>query len=103
MIARGGDWPRDRIPRSGRFSLGILVMTPGVRDGVPPSEMWRALRRHAQCDWGEVNAHDRSVNDQALDNGGRLLSVYESEAGTRFWIITEADRSVTTVLLPDEY
>jgi len=80
-----------------------MLMTPGVQDAVPPSEMMRALRRHARGDWGELDAEDIAANDRAVKDGDRLLSSYRSEAGTKFWVITEADRSATTVLLPEEY
>ena len=62
-----------------------------------------ALRRHAAGDWGEVDPDDRAANDDALRSGERLLSVYQSATGTTFWVLTEADRSATTVLLPDDY
>jgi hypothetical protein len=78
-------------------------MTPGVQAQVPPSEMVRALRRHARGDWGELEAEDREANDRSVTEGTRLLSAYHTEAGVKFWIITEADRSATTVLLPSEY
>jgi hypothetical protein len=70
---------------------------------VPPSEMMQALRRHARGDWGELDPEDRQANDAALKNGTRLLSVYKTKSGMKFWIITEADRSSTTVLVPEEY
>lgn len=79
-------------------------MTPGAQEQVPPSEMLRALRRHARGDWGdELDREDMAANDLALKDGGRLVSAYRIEAGVKFWIITEADRSATTVLLPEEY
>jgi hypothetical protein len=61
-----------------------------------------ALLRHAGRDWGNVCKDDWKANDEALQNGDRLLSSYESQ-GVKFWIITEWDRSVTTVLLPEDY
>ena len=102
---RGRDNGRERDPlvRPEGFELGQMLMTPGVQEQVPPSERLRAVRRHARGDWGELDAEDRSANDAALKHGGRLLSSYRTEAGVKFWIITEADRSATTVLLPDEY
>jgi hypothetical protein len=60
------------------------------------------LMRHAAGDWGEVDAEDWSLNDQAVNDGTRLLSVYRTLKGNKLWVITEADRSVTTILLPDE-
>jgi hypothetical protein len=61
------------------------------------------LQRHQAGDWGDVDNHDRLANDHALKNGSRLFSVYHSADGVKFWIITEADRSLTTVLLPRDY
>jgi len=62
-----------------------------------------ALQRHVAGDWGELDEEDKKANDGALQTGERLLSAYQSATGTKFWIITEADRSVTTVLLPEDY
>ncbi len=103
MIDRGRDDGRDPLVRPVAFPLGQLLMTPGVQDAVPPSELMQALRRHARGDWGELGAEDRAANDQALKEGTRLQSAYHTKAGIKFWIITEADRSSTTALLPDEY
>jgi hypothetical protein len=61
------------------------------------------LTRHLSRDWGQVPAHDAALNDEALVDGGRLLSSYQIAPGVRVWLITEADRSVTTFLLPAEY
>ena len=85
------------------FPLGRMLMTPGAQAQVPSSELVRALRRHARGDWGELDHEDREANDRALKEGTRLLSAYHTDAGVKFWIITEADRSATTVLLPEEY
>lgn len=85
------------------FPLGQMVMTPGARDSIPPSEMMQALRRHARGDWGDLCHEDRQANNSSLMDGSRLVSAYHSQAGKKFWIITEADRSLTTVLLPEEY
>ena len=93
----------DPLVRAGKFPLGQLFMTPGAQAGIPPSEMMQALRRHARGDWGKLEDEDRLANERALVEGTRLLSSYVATNGTKFWIITEADRSVTTVLLPDEY
>jgi hypothetical protein len=62
-----------------------------------------ALARHSSGDWGDVCEEDRKENDLSLKEGFRLLSVYTTSTGTKLWIITEADRSVTTVLLPEDY
>jgi hypothetical protein len=61
------------------------------------------LQRHQAGDWGDVDEHDRQENELSLKNGFRLLSVYHAANGVKFWIITEADRSATTVLLPEDY
>lgn len=103
MILRSDGRDRDPLVRAELFPLGQLLMTPGARDGVPPNEMFHALRRHARGDWGELDGHDLEANNRAIKDGGRLLSAYRTKSGTKFWIITEADRSSTTVLLPDEY
>jgi hypothetical protein len=62
-----------------------------------------ALDRHVIGDWGEVGEEDREENEMSLEEGSRLLSVYVGENGAKFWVITEADRSATTVLLPEDY
>lgn len=86
-----------------KFELGQTLITPGASDAIPQAEVLTAIRRHLQGDWGNVCAEDAAQNEWALKNDARLLSSYRSAAGTAFWIITEADRSATTVLLPDEY
>lgn len=85
-----------------KFSLGRLVATPGAIEALSEACIRASLARHQTGDWGDVDAHDRRANDTALKEGTRLLSVYQN-GNTKFWIITEWDRSVTTVLLPDEY
>jgi len=90
-------------PIDGVFALGRLLATPGIRETIPAREQVAALRRHAQGDWGEVSEHDWQANEDALVGGARILSAYVSGTGEKFWIITEADRSATTMLLPDEY
>lgn len=88
---------------SSKFTLGQMVMTPGIREHVSSAELLAALVRHAAGDWGDLPDEDRAANESALRYGGRLMSAYLTRAGERFWIITEADRSKTTALLPDEY
>ena len=85
------------------FELGSLVATPGVLSEISQEEIMASLTRHLAGDWGELDEHDRNANDTALEAKGRLVSVYTCANGTRFYIITEWDRSVTTVLLPEEY
>ena len=86
-----------------RFALGEVVATAHAMATLTNIDMQLALQRHVTGDWGKVGKEDRAANEQALLNGTRLLSVYESSKGVRFWIITEADRSATTVLLPEDY
>ena len=85
------------------FPVGTLIATPMALQCLSADDMRCALARHQRGDWGHVDQDDRQTNDQGLLKGGRLLSVYDSVSGQRFWIITEADRSATTVLMPDEY
>lgn len=91
------------IQTSGCFPPGRLVATPGVLESVPREELLNAYSRHLCCDWGDLCSQDKQMNDWAVKNGARLLSAYQSSGGVRFWIITEADRSCTTLLLPEEY
>ena len=106
-----------------RFPIGKLFATPGAlsalasaRDFGKPYSVQRAnepedrmslvlpyVRRHAWGDWGDVSADDAQANERALHEGSRVFSAYALTTGERLWIITEADRSSTTVLLPDEY
>jgi hypothetical protein len=87
-----------------RFPLGFIVATPGVEVSLSPADIAQALARHAAGDWGELCPEDWRANDDALATGGRLLSVYRARgSGGRFYVITEADRSATTLLMPDEY
>lgn len=86
-----------------KFPLGGLYVTTAADLKVAPLDIGNCLRCHARGDWGEVSAEDRRENDAAIGSGGRLHSVYHDRKGVEFWIITESDRSVTTVLLPDDY
>lgn len=86
------------------FQLGRVVATRGVLDhllasGVDPLPY---VLRHQGGDWGDIPAEDAGANDRAVINGGRIMSAYDI-AGRRCWIITEADRAVTTILFPSEY
>jgi hypothetical protein len=86
------------------FELGQLLATPGVLDVAAGDDLMAFLRRHARGDWGVVDQSDWRANDRALKDGTRLFSAYVLRDGsTRIWIITEADRSATTILLPNEY
>jgi hypothetical protein len=87
------------------FELGQILATPGAlaalqKAGQEPHDF---LARHVACDWGDLSDEDQNENDYSLENGFRLLSSYRTNAGDKLWIITEADRSATTLLLPEEY
>lgn len=84
------------------FSLGEVFMTANAKSKLDMIAVADALLRFKRGDWGEVDPEDAEANDNALKNGGRLLGVYK-DGDTKFWIITEADRSYTTVLLPEDY
>jgi len=91
------------LPLSMKFVLGELVITPAALQAVPAEEIYRGIDRHVCGDWGEVSDADRVENEFALRHGLRLLSVYELKSGARFWVLTEGDRTATTVLLPGDY
>ena len=87
------------------FSLGQVVATPGAlaafeEAGEGPAKY---LARHIVGDWGEVCEQDAKENDFSVEHGFRLMSVYTLTTGVKIWVLTEADRSATTALLPEEY
>jgi hypothetical protein len=87
------------------LELGTVVATPGAieelkKAGQSPSEF---LNRHLAGDWGDLCDEDRQLNNEAIENGDRVLSAYTLSTGERIWIITEADRSSTCCLRPNEY
>ena len=87
------------------FTLGQVVATPGAlaaieKSGQQPGEF---LARHVRGDWGEVPPEDIKESELSLQHGFRLLSAYHTSAGDKLWVITEADRSSTCILLPKEY
>ncbi len=88
---------------SRRIPLGSVVITPNALDHLNPSDVCASLRRHAHGDWGDVCPQDVEENERSLTDGCRLLSAYTARNGVKFWIITEADRSATTILLPEDY
>lgn len=90
-------------PEQPKFLIGRLVATPGALETVGQDEAIKSLLRHCSGDWGEVDVDDKAANDSAVSDGTRILSAYTTGSGVRFWIITEADRSATTILLPEEY
>jgi hypothetical protein len=86
-----------------KFPLGQTVITRNAKATLHPEDIPVALGRHAAGDWGKVDEADRKENERSLEKGFRLLSVYKDRNGAKFWIITEADRSVTTILLSEDY
>lgn len=91
-----------------KFNPGQLVITRGVNDMMAGNEEFAShvrlsILRHMAGDWGDVSDEDRVENELALQEGDRLLSVYMKEGLPKLWIVTEWNRSVTTVLFPDEY
>ena len=92
-------------PALPKFALGRVVATPGAigllqANCQSPVEL---LERHVRGDWGDLTPDDWELNDAALGDGGRILSAYRMHSGAKLWIITEADRSSTCILLPEEY
>lgn len=86
-----------------KFALGRILATPGALAAIPQPMILEALRRHRMGDWGDCCPEDAAENDRSLAGGFRIFSVYHTHDGVKFWIITEADRSATTLLLPEEY
>ena len=87
------------------FPLGRIVATPGALDALAranqsPQEF---LNRHVTGDWGELGDEDKAENNYSLKHGFRILSSYKTTAGEKLWLITESDRSLTTLLQPEEY
>ena len=85
------------------FQLGRTYITPLAQELLGFEGAREALRRHAAGDWGDCCQEDWEENEFSLKEGFRLFSVYHAENGEKFWVITEADRSATTVLMPSEY
>jgi len=86
-----------------KLELGTLAISPGVKRLLVASDVQRGLARHQRGDWGNVCEEDAALNDEAIRLGTRVMSVYAAHESGSFWVITEADRSVTSLLLPEEY
>lgn len=86
-----------------KFELGQVLITPSVQDRITHEDVVKALYRHIVGDWGDCCPEDWEANQLAIQEQERLFSVYHDRNGVRFWVITEWDRSATTILLPDEY
>jgi hypothetical protein len=91
-----------KVPTA-KFRLGKIVTAPNALVQLTQEEILLGIQRHQAGDWGDLLEHERNANDRALAERNRIWSVYHTGQGVKFWIITEADRSATTVLLPDEY
>lgn len=109
-----GTTPNSTVHILPRFELGQVCYTPGARDVLQRYQVnpFELIRRHVTGDWGDVSPEDAQANNEALQVGARVLSVYvlppplsegEMLPPAKVWLITEADRSVTTILLPEEY
>lgn len=86
-----------------RFELGQVLITPGAYEELNLRDAANGLLRHSTGDFGEVSEEDKALNEEAIETGERILSAYYDRDGVKYWIITEWDRSATTVLLPSEY
>ena len=96
------------MPVAETFKCGSLLVTQGINSRIADDLEFskfivNALNRHVSCDWGEMDEEDKQENDYALDKYLRLFSAYELNDKEKIWIITEADRSATTILFPNEY
>ena len=85
------------------FPLGRVVITPNAVNALSEADVRDALRRHARGDWGDLCDEDVQENELALAEGFRLFSAYRSAGGVKVWLITEADRSSSCLLLPEDY
>jgi len=101
-MSRNGSQQERKKPR---FPLGQVVATPGALEALEATGDNAAdyLTRHVTGDWGDLEAEDKQENELSVEKGFRILSAYHLSDGTKIWLITEADRSVTTLLLPSEY
>lgn len=92
-----------------KFDLGRLVMTRAIADKMQTDESFsqfvqQSIDRYVKCDWGSMADEDKAMNDEAVENGEiRIHAAYVNKAGVKIWIITEWDRSVTTILFPSDY
>lgn len=105
--SRGEDYPSFMdvvmLIAKSKFRLGSIAITSNAYDLIPQEDAFAALVRHSQGDWGSISEEDQGLNERSLEDGSRLFSVYKDQHGETFWIITEADRSVTTILMPEDY
>lgn len=101
---KANDWPDGGgLPRRPLFEMGCSVITANALGALHPEDVQSALRRHHIGDWGVLDPDDQAANQEALAEDLRLFSVYHDRNAIKFYIITEADRSITTVMLPEDY
>ncbi len=86
-----------------KFVLGRCYITRNATALLTDSDVLLAIGRHQNCDWGELTEYDCKLNERAIQSGRRLVSIYHSAKGVKFYIITEAGHTTTTVLLPEDY
>ena len=92
-----------QLEPTSKFSPGRIAITANAASLLSGPDLTTALRRHLRGDWGDLGFSDRQQNERALLGGGRLFSAFRSQEGERFYVITEPDRSGTTLLLPEDY
>ena len=97
--------PIVEVDKTPRFTLGRLLMTPGAKALLEQTgdDLMALVHRHVTGDWGDLTEDDSKANDEAVRQIARIFSAYTLKDGQSLWIITEADRSATTALLPEEY
>ena len=86
-----------------KFILGEIVVTSGALRKLPHEDITAAVRKHAQGDWGELDFENAQLNDLRIQEGGPIASIYRASNGVKFYVLTESNRALTTVLLPEEY
>lgn len=86
-----------------KFASGLICITPGALEALTPDDVVQSIQRHQFGDWGDMDEAGCQENERSLKEGHPLFSIYHSSSGRKFYIITEADQSVTTLLLPEEY
>ena len=85
------------------FRLGRIVATANAMNRITNADILLGIQRHQAGDWGDVSAEEREASDGALVKGTKVRSVYHAANGTKFWVITQAGHTVTTILLPQDY
>ncbi|MGB6680261.1 MAG: hypothetical protein WBF08_02910 [Candidatus Bathyarchaeia archaeon] len=104
LLRKLGKFKKERVPKP-LFRLGQIVGTQGALQALIEAQQLpdEFLNRHQTGDWGYLSDKDKQENELSVENGFRIFSAYELKTGVKLWVITEWDRSVTTILHPDEY